>query len=80
LRIRGKVDSGSRWLERPCAHAAQREKRPATLKILRHADRLALTKVRSIERAEHNSIVDTLAKVAAGLNLRLSELYRRANL
>ena len=34
----------------------------------------------SIERGEYNRTVDTLAKVAAGLELRLSELFRRAGL
>jgi hypothetical protein len=30
------------------------------------------------ERGEHNRTVDTLANVAAGLDLRLSELARRS--
>jgi transcriptional regulator with XRE-family HTH domain len=34
----------------------------------------------SIERGEYNRTVDTLAKVAAGLGVRLSELFRRAGL
>lgn len=34
----------------------------------------------SIERGEYNRAVDTLAKVATGLNLRLSELFARAGL
>jgi transcriptional regulator with XRE-family HTH domain len=34
----------------------------------------------SIERAEHNSRVDTLVKVATGLHLSLSELFGRAGL
>lgn len=34
----------------------------------------------SIERGEYNRTVDTLVKVAAGLGLRLSELFQRADL
>jgi transcriptional regulator with XRE-family HTH domain len=34
----------------------------------------------AIERGEFNVTVDTLAKVAAGLGLRLSELFQRAGM
>jgi hypothetical protein len=34
----------------------------------------------SIERGEYNRTVDTLAKVVAGLDRRLSELFARAGL